>query len=180
MNTYNENLKSAIYRIFDDQNFEEKFEVEFKKITESLHSKEETLWIAEEMARNGKVEEAMKIVNFFVQQFYGSCNNFIDVELSKLDLKIKNGDEVNYVATPKAVLPYVLSAVISTLDTKYYKRVLSIIDDIFSKENIVNNLGIVRRLSQNIILAFDSDSAGRRRRRWSWLWWWWGWRFCFW
>jgi hypothetical protein len=135
MNTYNENLKSAIYRIFDDQNFEEKFEVEFKKITESLHSKEETLWIAEEMARNGKVEEAMKIVNFFVQQFYGSCNNFIDVELSKLDLKIKNGDEVNYVATPKAVLPYVLSAVISTLDTKYYKRVLSIIDDIFSKEN---------------------------------------------
>jgi hypothetical protein len=92
MNTYNENLKSAIYRIFDDQNFEEKFEVEFKKITESLHSKEETLWIAEEMARNGKVEEAMKIVNFFVQQFYGSCNNFIDVELSKLDLKIKNGD----------------------------------------------------------------------------------------
>jgi DNA primase len=31
-----------------------------------------------------------------------------------------------------------------------------------SREQIVNNLGIVRRLSPNVILAFDSDSAGRK------------------
>lgn len=35
-------------------------------------------------------------------------------------------------------------------------------EEMFSKENIVNNLGIVRRLSSNIILAFDSDAAGRK------------------
>lgn len=35
-------------------------------------------------------------------------------------------------------------------------------DEAVSGDNVVNNLGIVRRLSSNIILAFDSDSAGRR------------------
>ena len=35
-------------------------------------------------------------------------------------------------------------------------------DTLTTKENVVNNLGIVRRLSQNIILAFDSDAAGRK------------------
>ncbi|MDQ5893291.1 MAG: primase, partial [Patescibacteria group bacterium] len=35
-------------------------------------------------------------------------------------------------------------------------------DTLISKENIVNNLGIVKRLSNNIILAFDSDNAGRK------------------
>lgn len=31
-----------------------------------------------------------------------------------------------------------------------------------SREGVVNNLGVVRRLSPNIILAFDSDAAGRK------------------
>jgi DNA primase len=35
-------------------------------------------------------------------------------------------------------------------------------DTLTSKENVINNLGIVRRLSPNIILAFDSDAAGRK------------------
>ncbi|MBI5126799.1 MAG: DNA primase [Candidatus Taylorbacteria bacterium] len=34
-------------------------------------------------------------------------------------------------------------------------------DSVVTEENVVNNLGIVRRLSPNIILAFDSDKAGR-------------------
>ncbi len=33
-------------------------------------------------------------------------------------------------------------------------------DQTLSKENIVSNLGLVRRLSQNIVLAFDGDKAG--------------------
>lgn len=33
-------------------------------------------------------------------------------------------------------------------------------DQTVSKENIVSNLGLVRRLSQNIVLAFDGDKAG--------------------
>lgn len=33
-------------------------------------------------------------------------------------------------------------------------------DETVSKENIVSNLGLVRRLSPNIVLAFDADSAG--------------------
>lgn len=32
----------------------------------------------------------------------------------------------------------------------------------FSRENIVSNLGLVRRLSQNIVLAFDGDEAGEK------------------
>ncbi len=35
-------------------------------------------------------------------------------------------------------------------------------DTLTSKDNVVNNLGIVKRLSNNIILAFDSDPAGRK------------------
>jgi DNA primase len=33
-------------------------------------------------------------------------------------------------------------------------------DSTISKENVVSNLGLVRRLSQNIVLAFDADKAG--------------------
>ena len=33
-------------------------------------------------------------------------------------------------------------------------------DSTVSKENLVSNLGLVRRLSQNIVLAFDADKAG--------------------
>ena len=35
-------------------------------------------------------------------------------------------------------------------------------DSEFSKENVVSNLGLVRRLSPNIVLAFDTDSAGEK------------------
>jgi DNA primase len=35
-------------------------------------------------------------------------------------------------------------------------------DTLMSRDNVVNNLGIVRRLSPNLILAFDSDDAGRK------------------
>lgn len=36
----------------------------------------------------------------------------------------------------------------------------AITDSILSKENIVNNLGLITRLSRNIILAYDADKAG--------------------
>ncbi len=35
-------------------------------------------------------------------------------------------------------------------------------ESLISKDNVVNNLGIIKRLSNNIILAFDSDNAGRK------------------
>ena len=35
-------------------------------------------------------------------------------------------------------------------------------DSLTNRDNVVNNLGVVRRLSQKLILAFDSDSAGRK------------------
>ena len=35
-------------------------------------------------------------------------------------------------------------------------------DSLMTRENVVNNLGIVRRLSPKLILAFDSDAAGRK------------------
>lgn len=35
-------------------------------------------------------------------------------------------------------------------------------DTLTTRENVVNNLGIIRRLSTNLILAFDSDAAGRK------------------
>ena len=33
-------------------------------------------------------------------------------------------------------------------------------DGVLSKENIINNLGLVNRLSKNIVLAYDTDKAG--------------------
>ena len=33
-------------------------------------------------------------------------------------------------------------------------------DSTISKENVVSNLGLIRRLSQNLVLAFDADKAG--------------------
>ena len=33
-------------------------------------------------------------------------------------------------------------------------------DSVFSKENVVSNFGLIRRLSGNIVLAFDADRAG--------------------
>lgn len=33
-------------------------------------------------------------------------------------------------------------------------------DTVISKENIINNLGLVNRLSKNIVLAYDADKAG--------------------
>ncbi len=33
-------------------------------------------------------------------------------------------------------------------------------DSVISKENIINNLGLVNRLSKNIVLAYDADKAG--------------------
>jgi len=33
-------------------------------------------------------------------------------------------------------------------------------DSILSKENIINNLGLITRLSKNIVLAYDADKAG--------------------
>lgn len=36
----------------------------------------------------------------------------------------------------------------------------SLSDTTISKENVVSNLGLVRRLSENIVLAFDGDKAG--------------------
>lgn len=35
-------------------------------------------------------------------------------------------------------------------------------DSLVSKDNAISNLGIVNRLSQNIIIAYDSDEAGRK------------------
>jgi DNA primase len=35
-------------------------------------------------------------------------------------------------------------------------------DEGVNKEGIINNLGLVRRLSPNVIIAFDADEAGRK------------------
>ena len=35
-------------------------------------------------------------------------------------------------------------------------------EDIINKQGIINNLGLIRRLSPNVIVAFDSDAAGRK------------------
>jgi DNA primase len=35
-------------------------------------------------------------------------------------------------------------------------------EDVINKQGIINNLGLIRRLSPNVIVAFDSDSAGRK------------------
>ena len=78
------------------------------------------------------------------------------IDKAKQDIRIKN-----YSILVEGQMDLVLSHQAGIKNTVAVSGT-ALADTLVSKENAVNNLGIVKRLSNNIILAFDSDSAGRK------------------
>lgn len=78
------------------------------------------------------------------------------IHKAKTDIRIKN-----YSILVEGQMDLVLSHQAGIKNTVAVSGT-ALADTLFSKENVVNNLGIVKRLSNNIILAFDSDNAGRK------------------
>ncbi|MEK7213706.1 MAG: DNA primase [Patescibacteria group bacterium] len=78
------------------------------------------------------------------------------IDKAKQDIRIKN-----YSILVEGQMDLVLSHQAGIRNTVAVSGT-ALADTLLSKENVVNNLGIVKRLSNNIILAFDSDNAGRK------------------
>lgn len=78
------------------------------------------------------------------------------IDKAKQDIRIKN-----YSILVEGQMDLVLSHQVGIKNTVAVSGT-ALTDNLFSKDNVVNNLGIVKRLSNNIILAFDSDNAGRK------------------
>lgn len=78
------------------------------------------------------------------------------IDKAKQDIRIKN-----YSILVEGQMDLILSHQTGVRNTVAVSGT-ALSDVLMSRENIVNNLGIVKRLSNNIILAFDSDSAGRK------------------
>lgn len=78
------------------------------------------------------------------------------IDKAKQDIRIKN-----YSILVEGQMDLVLSHQAGIRNTVAVSGT-ALADSLVSKENTINNLGIVKRLSNNIILAFDSDGAGRK------------------
>ncbi len=78
------------------------------------------------------------------------------IDKAKTDIRIKN-----YSIMVEGQMDLVLSHQAGIKNTVAVSGT-ALADTLISKDNIVNNLGVVKRLSNNIILAFDSDEAGRK------------------
>ncbi|HEY4478461.1 MAG TPA: DNA primase [Candidatus Paceibacterota bacterium] len=87
---------------------------------------------------------------------YNKSTVLYGIDKAKLDIRKKN-----YSILVEGQMDLVLSHQAGIRNTLAVSGT-ALADTLISKENIVNNLGIVKRLSTNIILAFDSDNAGRR------------------
>lgn len=87
---------------------------------------------------------------------YNKSTVLYGIDKAKQDIRIKN-----YSIMVEGQMDLVLSHQAGIRNTVAVSGT-ALADTLISKDNIVNNLGIVKRLSNNVILAFDSDEAGRK------------------
>ena len=87
---------------------------------------------------------------------YNKSTVLYGIDKAKNDIRTKN-----YTILVEGQMDLVLSHQAGIRNTVAVSGT-ALADTLTNKENVVNNLGIVRRLSPNVILAFDSDSAGRK------------------
>lgn len=87
---------------------------------------------------------------------YNKSTVLYGIDKAKQDIRIKN-----YSIMVEGQMDLVLSHQAGIKNTVAVSGT-ALADTLISKDNIVNNLGIVKRLSNNVILAFDSDEAGRK------------------
>ncbi len=103
--------------------------------------------------------KSAKYLNSPDTPLYNKSTVLYGIDKAKQDIRIKN-----YTILVEGQMDLVLSHQAGIRNTVAVSGT-ALADTLTSKENVINNLGIVKRLSTNIILAFDSDSAGRRATR---------------
>lgn len=87
---------------------------------------------------------------------YNKSTVLYGIDKAKQDIRMKN-----YTILVEGQMDLVLSHQAGIRNTVAVSGT-ALADTLTTKESVVNNLGIVRRLSPNLILAFDSDAAGRK------------------
>ncbi len=87
---------------------------------------------------------------------FNKSNVLYGIDKAKQDIRIKN-----YSIMVEGQMDLVLSHQAGIKNTVAVSGT-ALADTLITKDNVINNLGIVKRLSNNIILAFDSDNAGRK------------------
>lgn len=100
--------------------------------------------------------KSAKYLNSPDTPLYTKSTVLYGIDKAKQDIRIKN-----YSIMVEGQMDLVLSHQSGVKNTVAVSGT-ALSDTVFSKDNVINNLGIVRRLSPNIILAFDSDGAGRK------------------
>ncbi len=101
-------------------------------------------------------DKSAKYLNSPDTMLYNKSTVLYGIDKAKQDIRSKN-----YTIMVEGQMDLVLSHQAGIRNTVAVSGT-ALADSLTSKENVVNNLGIVRRLSPNIILAFDSDPAGRK------------------
>ena len=99
--------------------------------------------------------KSAKYLNSPDTPLYNKSTVLYGIDKAKHDIRVKN-----YSILVEGQMDLVLSHQAGVKNTVAVSGT-ALADTLMSKENTVNNLGVVRRLSSNIILAFDSDNAGR-------------------
>ncbi len=101
-------------------------------------------------------EKSAKYLNSPDTVLFNKSTVLYGIDKAKQDIRAKN-----YTILVEGQMDLVLSHQAGIKNTVAVSGT-ALADTLTSKENVINNLGIVRRLSPNIILAFDSDTAGRK------------------
>jgi DNA primase len=101
-------------------------------------------------------EKSAKYLNSPDTILFNKSTVLYGIDKAKADIRIKN-----YSILVEGQMDLVLSHQAGIKNTVAVSGT-ALSDTLMSRDNIVNNLGIVKRLSNNIILAFDSDAAGKK------------------
>ncbi len=101
-------------------------------------------------------DKSPKYLNSPDMLLYNKSTVLYGIDKAKLDIRKKN-----YTILVEGQMDLVLSHQAGIKNTVAVSGT-ALSDTITTKDNVINNLGVIRRLSPNIILAFDSDAAGRK------------------
>src|SRR3989344_5185687 len=129
MDELKEFKRKELEEIFAKNDWRINFADKMKGLAEDYDSetKKTIIWIAVDLAKAGKIEEAMFIAEYYQYDLDPDIN-------SEVNKKIEEGKDVHYITTVRGTLPHLLSSILANLNTDYYPRVLKIIDKLILTE----------------------------------------------
>ena len=98
--------------------------------------------------------DAAKYLNSPDTVLYNKSNVLYGIDKAKLEIR-----RMNYSIVVEGQMDLVMSHQLGCKNTVAVSGT-GLSENLTSKENVVNNFGIIKRLSNNVMLAFDSDKAG--------------------